>query len=58
MSRGSGLETGKASWQEGAQHTLLMQPRPQAPDGKRLSPQGVISFLSMEKTLSWDEMCS
>lgn len=51
MSRGSGLEAGKASWQEQAQHTLLTQPRAQAPDGKMLNPQGVISFLSMGKTL-------
>lgn len=58
MSRGSGLDTGKALWQEQAQHTLLTQPQTQAPDGERLNLQGVISFLSMEKILSWDEISS
>lgn len=59
MSCGSGMEAGKAFWQEGAQHTLVLQPQHhQAPDGKRLGPQGVSFSLSMETTLSRDEICS
>lgn len=59
MSCGSGMEAGKAFWQEGAQHTLVLQPQHhQAPDGKRLGPQGVSFSLSMERTLSRDEIHS
>lgn len=51
MSCSLGMEAGKVSWQKQAQRTLLTQPRAQAPDGKMLNPQGVISSLSMGKTL-------
>lgn len=54
MSCGSGLEAGKASWQEGPQQR---QPH-QAPVGKRLGPQGVVSSFSMERTLSRNEIHS